>query len=146
MCLQMFCEDSNWNGWIDRQWQAVPERQGTRAKSSCACVDLDPRDWQANSFALSQWMGWEWWGEHGLKINRLFFMKVNKLILNNILTFTGNQWRERSSGTLRVKGGDFVTTWASQFWTCWSLVSSVPDTIQKWIAIIRMNRHKGSCM
>ena len=59
---------------------------------------------------------------HGVKINRLLFMKhfvgqQSDLVLNNILNFTGNQWRERSSGTLWVKGGDFVTTWASWFWT-----------------------------
>ena len=68
MCLQMFLEGSNWNGWTDRQLKVVPERRGTRVKSSCACVGLDPRDWQTNSFAWSQWMGWEWLGKHGVKI------------------------------------------------------------------------------
>ena len=74
-CLQMFLEGSNWNGWMDRQQQVVPVRRGTRVKSSHACVGLDPRDWQTNCFAWSQWMGWKWWGKHGVKINRLLFTK-----------------------------------------------------------------------
>ena len=43
---------------------------------------------------------------------------------------TGSQWRERSSGTLRVSGGDFVTTRARRFRIPWSLVrsvSAIPD-------------------
>ena len=105
---KMFLEGRNWNGWTEGQWQVVPERRGTRVNSSCACVVLDPRDWQTNSFAWCQWMGWELWGKHGMKVNRLLFMKRfvgQKLILNNILNLNGDQWKERSSGRLRVKGG-----------------------------------------
>ena len=61
MCLQMFLEGSNWNGWADRQQEVVPKRQSTRVQSSCACTGLAPRDWQTNSVAWSQWTGWDWW-------------------------------------------------------------------------------------
>ena len=56
MCLQMFLEGSNWNGWKDRHQQVVPKRWGTRVETSCTTVGLDPRDWQTNSFASSQWI------------------------------------------------------------------------------------------
>ena len=75
MCLQMFLEGSNWNGWMGRQREVVQKRQGTRVKSSCACVGLVPRDRQTNSLVWSQWTEWEWCGKHGVKINRLVFMK-----------------------------------------------------------------------
>ena len=75
MCLQMFLEGSNWNGWIDRQRHVVPERWGTRVKGSSTCVGLDPRDRRTDSFAWFQWTGWKWCGKHGVKINRLLFMK-----------------------------------------------------------------------
>ena len=100
----MFLEDGKWNGWMDRQWEVGPERQGTRVKSSCTCFGLDPRDWQTNAFAWSQWKGWEWWGKHGVKINRLLFMKrfigQQTDLEQNSNFFTGNQWREWSSETV----------------------------------------------
>ena len=46
MCLEMFLEGSNWNCWMDRQQEAILKRRGTRLKSSCVCVGLDPRDQQ----------------------------------------------------------------------------------------------------
>ena len=103
MRLQMFLEGSNWNGWTDRRWQVVPERRGTRVKSPWTCVGLNTRDRQTNSFAWSQWTGREWWGKHGVKMNRLLFMK----------RFVGQQ-----TGSLSQCG-------ASRFWTRWSLVRSV---------------------
>ena len=48
---------------------------------------------------------------------------VNKLILNNILNSTGNQWRK--SGRLRANRGDLIIKRASQFWTRWSVVRSM---------------------
>ena len=119
--LQTFLEGSNWNGWMDRQWEVVPKRRSTRVKSSCGCVGLDPRDRQTNTFVWSQWMVWEWCGKHGVKINRLYFLQglVNKLILNNILNLIGRQWRERTYGRLRVKGVYFVIHWASRFTLLW---------------------------
>ena len=75
MCLEIFLGGSNWNGWTDRQWGVVPERQSTGVKSSCTCVGPDPRDWQTNSLAWSQWTRRKWCGKHGMKINRLLFMK-----------------------------------------------------------------------
>ena len=44
-----------------------------------------------------------------------------KSVFNSKIEETGNQWRERSSGTLRVNRGDFVTMRASRFWIRWSL-------------------------
>ena len=44
MCLDLFLEGSNWNGWTDRQWEIVPKRRGTRVTSSCACFGFDRRD------------------------------------------------------------------------------------------------------
>ena len=98
-CLQMFLEGSNWNGWIDRRWKIIQKRRDTRVKSSYARVGLDPMDQQTNSFVWSQWTGCEWWSKHGVKINMLFFMKCfvgQQIILNNILHFTGSQWRDEA--------------------------------------------------
>ena len=75
MHLELFLEGSNWNIWTDTQREVVPKRWSTRVKNSCTCVGLDPRDWQSNTFVLSQWMGWEWCGEHGVQINKLVFMQ-----------------------------------------------------------------------
>ena len=83
-------------------------------------------------FDLSDWVGEEH-GKPGVKMRRLFFHRVlyvSQLILNSTLNFTGNQWREHSSGSLQVNGGDFFATQASRFWTHWSLVrpvSAIPD-------------------
>ena len=82
-------------------------------------------------FDLSEWDASDG-DKHGVKINRPFFTKSFvgwQLILNSTLNFTGNQWRECSSGTLWVNGGDFVTTRASRFWTRWSLVRSLHTVI-----------------
>ena len=72
--------------------------------------------------------GWEEWSKHGAKINRLLFMKHfvgQQTNFDQYSNVNGNQRRGKSSGTLWVKGCDFVTTQASQFWTHWSLVRSV---------------------
>ena len=92
----MFPKGSNWNGWMERQWEVVPKRQGTRVKSSCTSIGLYPRDWQtiinqSNFYSANipskarlsgtkiiivvwcQWTGRKRCGKHGVKINRLFF-------------------------------------------------------------------------
>ena len=74
MCLQMFLEGSTWNGWMDRQWEVSQKRRGTRGKCSCTFVGLDQKDLQTNTFPWSQWMKWKWWGKHGVKTTRQFFM------------------------------------------------------------------------
>ena len=125
MCLQVFLKGSNWNGWTDRQREAVPKRCGTRVKSSCTSVGLDPRDWQIIIVVWSQWTGKNRCGMNGLEINRLFFTQAfagQQIDLKKSILNLTNQWRERSSGRLRVKGGDFVTMRASWFCTRWSLV------------------------
>ena len=35
--LAMFLEGSNWNGWMNRQYEVVPNRWSTRVKSSRLC-------------------------------------------------------------------------------------------------------------
>ena len=128
MCLQIFLEGSNWNVWTDRQREVVPKRRGTRVKSSSTSIGLDPRDWQTIIIVWSQWTGRNRCSQHGMKINRLFFTRGfvgQQIDLKSILNLTGNQWRERSSGILRVNGGDFVIRRASWFCTRWSLVRSM---------------------
>ena len=71
--LQIFFDGRNWNGWTDRQRQNVPKRRGTRVRSSCTSIDLDPRDWHTIIIVWSQWTGRNRCGQHGGKINRLFF-------------------------------------------------------------------------
>ena len=63
----VFLKGSNWIGWMDRQWEVVPKRWGTRVKSSRTCVALDPRDWQTIIVVWSQRRGWKWCGKHGVK-------------------------------------------------------------------------------
>ena len=69
----MFLKGSNWNGWMDRQREVVPKRQGTGVKISRTSIGLDPRDWQTVVIVWSQWMGRKQCNKHGMKINRLFF-------------------------------------------------------------------------
>ena len=126
MCLQISVAGSNWTAWTDRQREVVPKRRGTRVKSSSTSIALDSRDWQTNIIVWSQWTGRNLCGKHGMKINRLFFTQdVNKFIFKSILNLAGNQWRERSSGVLRVTGGDFFTRRTTWFCTWWSLVRSM---------------------
>ena len=128
MCLQIFLEGSNWNGWTDRQREVVPKRRDTRVKGSSTSIGFDPRDWQTIIVVWSQWTGRNRCGKDGMKINRLFFTQGfvgQQIDLKSILNLTGNQWRERSSGILRVNGGDPVTRRASWFCTRWSLVRSM---------------------
>ena len=85
--------------------------------------DLSERDW--SNVASMEWRqtGCYWW-----------VMWVSKRVLKSILNFTGNQWRECSSGTLQINGGDFVTTRASLFWKGWSLVRSVSAILDRVIS------------
>ena len=46
-------ERSHWNGWTDRQREVVAKRWGTRVNSPCACVGIDPRDWQTYRCLIS---------------------------------------------------------------------------------------------
>ena len=133
---ETFFKGCNWSGWTERQQEVAPKRRGTRVKCSCTCTGLDLRDRQADSFLWSVngkgVMAQAWSEDKQAVLHKAFCMStgcltqsilyVNRLILNN---FTGNQWRERTSGTLRVNGGDFATTWDSRFWVRWSLARSV---------------------
>ena len=141
----MFLEGSHWNGWMDRQQEVVPKRQSTRVKSSCTCVGLDPRDWRTIILVWSQWMGWEWWGEHGVKINRLFFTQgfvgqsmdpeqyskpcwqpMKRMKQEN----TAGKWRR-----LCLQAGQSILNMLKP------CEVNVGDTIQKWIAIIEMTEN-----
>ena len=92
MCLQMFLEGSNWNGWTDRLRQVVPEIWRKRVKSSCTCVGLDPRDWQTNSFAWFQW-----WGKHWVKIIIIIHHYVPSVVNRSAIM---DLHRSRSCATL----------------------------------------------
>ena len=149
-CLETFLEGCNWSGWMERQRAAVPKTRGATVKCTCTCtcIGLDPRDQHTKSFVWSQWTGWEWWGRHGVKLNRLFFKRVlyaDKLILKSTLYFTGTQWWEHSRVTL--------SKWR---WLCHNTNQlilnmlqfgevGVRNTWQNWIAVIEMSRHKSSC-
>ena len=80
MCFRMFLEGSNWNAWMDRQRQVVPERRGTRVKSSCTCVGLDPRDWQTNSLFLIPTQ--PWYNQCSLPISLYISFSTGELWLN----------------------------------------------------------------
>ena len=60
---------------MNRQREVVPKRQGTRVKSSCTCVGLDPRDWQTIITVWSQWTGCKLCSKYSMEINRLFCMQ-----------------------------------------------------------------------
>ena len=148
MYLQMFLEGSNWNGWVDRQWEVVPKRRDTRVKSSCTCVGLDPRDWQT-IIVWSQWKGWKWCGKHRVKINRLFFTQgfVGQQI--DLKQYSKPYWQPMKG----TKQWNTASKWRrlchqagqSILNTLKFVEVSVRDTIQKWIAIIEMTGHKSSC-
>ena len=115
--------------------------QRDRVKSPCTCVGLYRKDQQTNTFVWSQCMGWESFSKHGVKINRLFFMKGfvgQQTDLEKYLKYTGNQWKEWSSGTLRLKGGDFVTTRASWFWIHWILAR--PESVLPYKSELQESR------
>ena len=88
------------------------QREGVHElKAPCASVGLDPRDGQSDSSLWSQWAWWKRNGNQGAKVNGLLVMKrLTKQILKWTLYVTDSQWKECSSETLRVNGGDFVTT------------------------------------
>ena len=71
MCLQMFLEGINWNGWTDRQQEVVPKRRGARVKWSGTCVGLDPGNQQNDSHVSYLWTAWEWWGKHWVKMSNI---------------------------------------------------------------------------
>ena len=128
--------------------EVVPKRWSTRVQSYCTCVGLDPRDRQTNSFVWSKWTGWEWWGKHGVKINRLLFMKHFESQQTDLEQYSKfyrqpmkgiKQWNTASKWRwFRHDAGQSILNMLK-----FSEVS-VRDTIQKWIAIIKMTRHKIS--
>ena len=148
MCLQMFLEGSNWNGWMDGQWQVVPKRRHTRVKSSCTCVVVDLRGWLSNSFAWSQWTGWEWLGKHGVKINGLFFLKGFVGQQTDVEQYSKSYWQPMKG----MKQWNTASKWR-WFHNMGQLILnmlmfgevSVCNTWQKGIAIIKMARHKSIC-
>ena len=149
MCLQMFLKGSNWNGWTDRQWEVVPKRWGTRVKSSCTCVGLDPRDWQTIIIVWSQLTGWKRCDKQTVKINRLLFTQgfIDKQI--DFKQYSKPYWHPMK-GTKQWKaaskwrrlchqGGQSVLN------TLKPGEVNVDVTMQKWIATIETTGHESSC-
>ena len=94
-------------------------------------LDLSESDKREVAIKERRWTGCSSWRA----------LYISKQILKWNLYFTGSQWRERSSGTLRVNSGDFVTTPARRFKIRWSLVVSFCNPRQKWITVIKTARH-----
>ena len=109
MCFEMSPKGCNWDGWTDRFGEAVL-KEGLQTRN--ACVGLDPRNRQSDILVWSQRMGWEWYGKHEVRDKQIVFHKEFSMrqILNSFLNFTGSQWRECSSRTLQINGGDFIAT------------------------------------
>ena len=133
----MFLQGSDWNGWIDRQREVVPKKQNTRVKSSCTCVDLDPRDRQTNAFVWSQ-QWWKWCGKRGAKINRLFDMQGFVGQQTDLEQYSKSYWQPKK----RTKQWNTASKW---MWLCHQAGQlilnasksgkvSVSDSMQKWIA------------
>ena len=76
MCFEMLLQAFSWSGWMDKQLKVVSKRKGMRVTRSGTCIDLDPSNQQSDSLVWSQCVRWEWWGNHWVKINRLFFTKT----------------------------------------------------------------------
>ena len=72
ICLETL--PNSWSGWMDRLGGSSKEK-GRVSEMLFLCIGLDCRDRQSDSFIWSQWTGWERWGKHWVKINKLFFMK-----------------------------------------------------------------------
>ena len=149
MCLQIFIEGSNWNGWMNRQQEVVPKGSGPREKSSCTCLGLDLRDWHTIIVLWFQWTGWKWCSEHGVKINRLFLKQG----------FVGQQIDRKQYSKpywQPMKGTKQWNTASKWRRLCHQVGQSflnmlkpcevnVGDTMQKWVAIIKMTGNKSSC-
>ena len=139
-------QGSNWNGSMDRQWEVVPKRRGTRVKSSSISIGLDPRDWQTIIVVWSQWMGRSWCGKHGVKINRLFFTQgfVGQQI--DLKQYYKPHWSPMR-GTKQCKTASKWRRFCHQAGQ--SVLKpcepSIGDTMQKWIAIIMTTWHKSIC-
>ena len=130
--------------WLNGQTAGSCSKEtGTRVKALAPVLVLTLGTDKTIIIVWSQWTGRNRCGKHGVKINRLFFTQGfvgQQIDLKIILNLTGNQWRERSSGILRVNGRDFVTGRTSWFctryedlWGQWQQYHT-----QKWIAIIKM--------
>ena len=147
--LLIFHKGSNWYGWTYRQLQVVPKRRGTRVKSSCTSIGLDPRDWQTIIVVWSQWKGWKWCGKNGMKINRLFFTQgfVGQQIY--LKQYSKRYWQPMK-GTKQRKAASKWRRLCHQAGqsilnTLKPYEVNVADTIQKWIAIIKTTRHESCC-
>ena len=133
MYLQMFREGSNWYGWRVRQQQVVPESRGTRMKSSCAFAGLDPRDWQTKLYIWYQWMEWEWWGKHGVKINRLLFMKRFAGPQTDLEQYSQIDWQP-------MKGMTQWNTVSERRWLCNDTGESILSTFSSSSTMISSSR------
>ena len=128
---------------MDRQRQVVPKRRGTRVKSCCTSIGLDPRDWQTIIVVWSQWTGRSRCGKHGVKINRLFFTQ-GFLGQQIDLKLYSKPYRPPMKGTKRWKAASKWRRLCHQagqliLYTLKPCEVNVSNTIQKWITIIKTN-------
>ena len=138
----MFLEGSNWKGRTDRQREVVSKRWGTTVKSCCTCLGLDPRDWHTIIIVWSKWTGWKWCGRHGVEINRLFFMQGFAGQQSDLEQYSKLYWQQMKG----VKQWKTVSKWRRLCHQEGQLIMNmlkpyevnVSDTIQQWIAIIKM--------
>ena len=124
VCFETSSKGGKRGDRVDRQYKVVPKRRGARAEGPCTSVGPDLS-------VFSDWSQWAWWkrsGNHGANVNSFFFLKS---LVGQQADLEMDQWREHSSGTLRVNGGDFVTTRARRFKIRWSLVRSVSVILDK---------------
>ena len=105
-------------------------------------------DWQTIIIVWSQWTGWQWWGKHGVKINRLFFMQGFVGQQTDLKQYSKRYWQP-VKGTKQWKTASKWRRLCHQagqsiLHTLKPCEVNVSDTIQKWIAIIETTGHKSS--
>ena len=140
------CTLDNWTRFSSSN-QSI-NQSGTRVKSSCICVGLDPRDWQTIIVVWYQWMGYKWCGKHGVRINRLFFKQGfvgQQLGLKQCSKSYWQPMKGTKQCKARLNGGNIVTRWAIRFWTTEAVCGQCRWYHKKWIAIIETTEHKTSC-
>ena len=121
MCLQMFLKSSNWNGWMDRQLEVVQRDEAQKWKALTRVLILTLGT-ETSNIVWSQWIGWKWLVNHGVKINRLFFMQG----------FVGQQTEQYSKPYRQpIKGTKQWNTANKWRWRCHQAGQSILNTLNQ---------------